>query len=491
MEVFRENFWKNSAKFFFVPVNISDNAVISRRIAHVANYLGIVNYVVVTFNDTLQVFSSSVFSSSVFTFGEGFHGNFSVVFPYKLNDMKSFALKVKVGSQLSRLNKRNGCYEGIDLLVLDIIARKHNATIKQIEINTKNLNWNEIIISYLLQGKADLSLLTNSEAVKYGPYWQTINTYDEKSFCALVRIPDRVFFLHFIMKLVDLYSRIIILTFIAVSAVIWKFVRKTRSKSTLSFIFGILVSFFGQSIPFKNINRAQNLILLFCFIMTSVISSAYESLIIASMFHSRDGIRLKTFDQLFASGEQLQVASLFLERMKLANESKILANMISITENSKLQPSLRIKSTITRCEMIHSMYDDVAKDLYLLPDQMMPSTETFMLRMFSPLYDLLQLYFDLIFESGIRQHLKKMLESSQNAAKVARDAEFYENEQYFLFLADISGLFYILATGYGVASIVFAFERFFNPAMMLLQKIHARSFRRRLLLSCRRIFRLH
>lgn len=488
MEVFKKNFWKTSVKFFFVPVNARNIKTFSGKLLKTTNCVAW-NCVVVSFDKRLQVFSSNLFSKSFYEVDDRFQN--SSAFPYKLKEMNGYEMKIIVGKQVARMVSRNrrGTYEGVDLAVMDIVARIHNATIKQIDIQARNRDWSQDMLSYLHEGKAEMSLLTNFEAIKLEPYWRTINTYDENGYCALVLIPERLTFLHYILEPFDVYSWILMFMVVAPSALIWKLVRRTDSNTTFSFVYGVTVSFFGQSIPFNRNNRMQSAILQLCFLMTFIMGSAYESLIIASMSYSRDGKRMKSFDELFASGQQLSVASALLEQLKMSNESKLLKNMMTIYQNSKLPAALQMKTVISRCDALNFMYSSNgwAKSFYLLPDIIMTNYETFMLKMFSPFHGLLKYYFDHIFESGIRQHLKETLKLSRKEAEAAREVDYHETDnEKLLALKDVSGIFYILLAGNVVASVLFLFEVFFNPSMNLLRRIQRRRLISRFLKTCMR-----
>lgn len=117
---------------------------------------------------------------------------------------------------------------------------------------------------------------------------------------------------------------------------------------------------------------------------------------------------------------------------------------------------------IFRCDVIDYVFRNEINfltydDYYILPESLIPSFEKFLLGARSLFYEKLQKYFDLFFESGIRQQIKNLLELKKD--NVARSkAAFISNNKFLLNLGDLFGVFIILAFGFLVGFISFLVE---------------------------------
>lgn len=192
--------------------------------------------------------------------------------------------------------------------------------------------------------------------------------------------------------------------------------------------------------------------------------NAYQSLIIASMTSSRDGIRFKTFDELFDSNLKMKVDALFYRVIERSGEFSKVFDRMEIGKNIPdfQQLAKENYAMIARCDMLKFVYDDqkeeIVSDLfYFLSDTIMPFYETIRLAPLSPFYHSLQMSHDYVFESGIRQHWLRFWSSRKNAKNL--------REVYLLTIEDVYGVFYILLAGYGISLLVFLVEIFWNGCL--------------------------
>lgn len=97
-----------------------------------------------------------------------------------------------------------------------------------------------------------------------------------------------------------------------------------------------------------------------------------------------------------------------------------------------------------------NVFDFQKGNYYMLPNKIFPHYEKFYLSTHSPFYDKLQMYCNVIFESGIRQRWKRIFEEKKSS-KMERDQGFSYNEQYLLTMSGVNGISYILVFGLAVS----------------------------------------
>lgn len=190
--------------------------------------------------------------------------------------------------------------------------------------------------------------------------------------------------------------------------------------------------------------------------------SAYEGSIISLMSKSREGERFKTFDEIFQSDFILRTDPIFKRHLKDLGYGRI--------ENGKVNTDV-IRSNfwlstnsvlVYRCDVIEfdfSVRSDYMAfdDYYMLPETLIPTYESFFLGARSPFYDKIQNYFNLFFESGIRQHIKDLLQL-KNENFLESQANFISSEKYLLNFDDLFGVFLVLTFGHLISLTVFIVE---------------------------------
>lgn len=394
----------------------------------------------------------------------------SLLFPDRLRDMEGYTYRLILSPEFPRLVFLNdGTIFGEELAVFNAVISKQNARSKVThKLQPESPRFIENFNRILSHNQADLSLNTGFFFSNSVAYRESINTYDENGYCALIPVPKRLSFLNFLLTPFDAFSWISMMVTIFLCAVLWKLLKAHGSDSALYFLFGTAANFLGQSIPFGRNRHMQVTLLQLCILMTFIMGNAYQSLIIASMAGSRSGIRMTTFIELFNSNTRMMVDSMFYKRLNASGEFASVIDRMEIGRDVLKYESIKEKgyAIIARCEMINIELnvldnDFVSKNFYMLPDKMMNFCEKFMLAPRSPFYDELQKYFGYVFESGIRQVFKQILKFKE-FSKISREKEFIENEDFLLTMDDLYGIFYIILVGFLISFTCFLFEIFYH-----------------------------
>lgn len=369
--------------------------------------------------------------------------------------------------QAPRIFPHNDNLFGIDLTIFKGITEKHNALIAlSVYIEWDDPERNEKFAKLLQNRQVDLTLNTVFHGVENTIYRLFINTYDDNGYCALVPIPTRLSFLHFLLSIYDWLSWFSMITLTIVAAIVWKVAKRRSDNSNTAsyFMFGVIANFVGQSIPFRGNRFLQTSLLQLCIMMTFILGNAYQSLIIASMAASREGVRMKTSDEMFKSNLKFKVDPRFYRVMKESGDFDEVVERMEHLSNSidyKLTAQQNY-ALIVRCDTFEILMNSikefkVAEYFYPLPERMQPFYEQFLLAHRSPFYDMLQKNHNYIFEAGIRQYWKEHFKDG-SPASVEREQNYWKNEKYLLIMDDVYGIFYILLSGLTASLIVFLFE---------------------------------
>lgn len=460
INVFRFNGWKDSAKFILIPILKELLTPVLNGYFRAFRSLGISNIVVVVESGhNLYVIKSDLIGRWKATINSEL--TLQEIFPDKLKDMRGLSIRPLVGIQYPRIWKFNGEFRSADLDALKIIASARNSSVEPVEISTDSVGWFGRAIELLGQNVADLSVITSLQEVSQNLFCKFVETYDDNAYCALIPIPPRVPFLQYLLHPFDTISWILIFITIAGCGLVWACLCKD-AWSTYNFVFNVIALFVNQANTCRYNRPMQNILFQICVLMAFILGNAYQSVIIAKMTQSREGHRYQTFAELFQSDFEFQVDRYFQFRLNTSGELSNLKRTKTFENNFDfLQASRNNSVIIDRCDVINFAHNIAMQydtsNFYVLPDRIMPFLEKLYLGCGSPFREMLQMHYDLLFEAGIRQHLRKQV-SIRKQAKLEREAQFLVKEEYLLGLKDFSGVFNIFVIGFGSATITFVAE---------------------------------
>lgn len=427
-----------------------------------------------------SVFSANFFENIVYKIPNA-TTNYGVVFEDKLKDMKNYIIKIALIDQEPRVirslhNRKHTVHaSSVDIIVLGLFVMKFNARVKIIPyFNETTSSFAKKTNQMLSSGSIDLTINTIfSQSVRY-PNDRFINTYDENAYCAIVPIPPRKTFLHYLLTPFDLQSWMFFMLCVVSCAALWHFLKEKMS--AFHFIFAVAANFFGQSIPMSEKGKIPTLLFQLCVLLTFIMGNAYQSIIIASMSSSRDGSRLKSFDELMNSSFSVKADMVFLN---ILNRSGEFQHFLARTETGYLdgnpnyqQLSERNYAIIARCDMIESSMNaaklvTISKYYYKIPEKVMPFYEQFRLSDLSPFHKVIQKYYNHLSQSGIRLHLFNYFMHINPEAHDKRIELSLINEDYLLGLHDVHGTFYIVLIGFILSTTVFIMEIFYHRFFVL------------------------
>lgn len=194
----------------------------------------------------------------------------------------------------------------------------------------------------------------------------------------------------------------------------------------------------------------QTTLLQLCILMTFYMGNLYQSVITSSMTSLRDGVRMKTFSEIFESEFKVRVGPRFYRALNFSDD---LCSLIDRMEINHGQLDYQVhsrnkKMLVARCDIFEDVMNvrvdtNLSLYYYMILDKLMQIYEKIFLA---------ATYHNYVFESGIRQHWTDQLKRKEVSKQV----------EYLLSLDDISGAFYILLTGYVFSLAVFIANIFFS-----------------------------
>lgn len=439
LDVLQLNFYGNNAKFILV---LNDEIPVTSE--NITNFFLAFKH--------LRIMKSIIISQRrIFAFGflSQFHEIEKSDDPFHDGIVQGYEYRVLAGN----MRKQGSKLIGVDLLVMDLIAQRDRSSVNFIEV-PGDTRFGDVL-DQLENGSVDL-FMHSGIPIHLHHFMKLIITYEEGAYCALVPLPPRLTFLHFLLKPLDPLTCIVLLASLAISAFIFQ--RLSRSfKLAIDFVYFVI----GQFVEVKVKRQVLVLLLQLFGLMTFILGNGYESLIISSMTASREGTLLETFDQLFSSDMTFLTDTAFRFRFSGDNLEQ---RMIELPPGVLLKDLIGSKfALISSCKQVLPLFSylkfdfDISTHFYILPEQTMKFYEKLHLAWRSPFYDHLQLQHDRIFEAGLRQYFTRMLELPKLVQR-NREIAFIENEKYLLFFDDVKAIFILVLYCHGIGLIVFAFE---------------------------------
>ena len=453
LKVTSSKYYKNTAKFILVAVNVKQKDL--SGIFQSFRHRRIFNCVVLT-QGRMTKLSYNPFTMRFYRIDSSFK-TLDENFPDKLQDIHGYKYKLTFKDlQLLRLTIINGKAYGPDVKFIGTVAKKQNggAIFNVAKYYVESVN-------AINNGSADISLNThvsyaNSQALNL------IETFDTDGFCALVPLPGIKTYFDFIIKPFDLWTWIFIFLSMICCAITWKLLNASSTANTNSstyYVYAFISSFLGQIVPFRDHRPMQKLILQLTIMLTFILGTLHQSIMIASITGSHYQPTITKIDELIAGDYSFYVDPLFVAQLNGSEyyqkmSPKISKQLEHINLNYRNLSSHNI-AIVATCLNLDFILDKSNKRVnvnagasefyYKLEEKF----NTFYLKLLvaskSIFYERLQEFSLKVFESGIRQHWEVV--NPLMSAISSRKLQTTHESDYYLNLADIAPAFYILAFG--------------------------------------------
>lgn len=477
--VYESDYMTRSARFIYVAVNIAIDDVID--VLRFFYTLRIINVVIIgIFNGSFNAFSYNPFFPDDYYTLDSASVNVEEVFPDKFLDINGYAYKILLYEHIPRLKVIDGQIQSPEFQFMKIVAEKQNAQLSAILISSMV---NEIISEYLNSRQVDICL--NTDAIFHSArrnHVKFVDAWETDGFCAIVPNPEIESHFGFIYKPFDLWTWVLLSVVMFGGAAIWYFLNKNnrvRSNSPGFFIFGFISYFFGQSVRFREHRLMQKIILQLSIMITFVLGTAYQSVVISMMCNSHYATKITSFDDLTRSDYSFYVSRHFisllngseyyrkiepyivkhLDHLEL-NYKQLAINKIAIIEKCSLLDDIMIngdhyfeKNELPR--MFFYKLDEKFDSFYL----------KFPMSAYTFFHQKLQEMSLKVFESGIKK-------AWTNDKTIDHEHDKTEGK-YFMNLIDLLPAFYLLGLGLVLSSIAFLCEIMWktNTLHMMLRAI--------------------
>ncbi|CAG9811315.1 unnamed protein product [Chironomus riparius] len=349
--------------------------------------------------------------------------NFLLIFPDKLKNLNKFKYKVPIFYQPPVIEfTKNPIFTPM-LFFLSAVGAAQNA-----EFDLIFLQNSSDFVTYWHNRQMHLSLNT-ARVLQYPD--PKVQTYDKKSYCALIPFPQTAsYFSVIIVKPFDVLIWVFFVLSIVSSVAVWRMYQDCGAvDSHWQLAVGVFTMFIGQGAEFSRHNRfvfamLLNIISLSVFLL----SNLYEGAITSFMIEPARDNRLKTVDDLLNSDYQFQASQLFEYTLK---NSSLVQRMSSRLNSSGLQMGTKGTKHVfgqyyvfirtcdeARITLNHKLLNGqlVSDYYYLLPEELSWQYVQLEASYLNPFVERIQYYMDLCFQAGL-PHMWRVM-SSQDYSEI-------------------------------------------------------------------------
>jgi uncharacterized membrane protein YeaQ/YmgE (transglycosylase-associated protein family) len=460
------DYFSNSAKFIFVAVNIKN----LRPIFYWFLKLGVLNAICVRkFNGELEIFSYNKFTedkSLLFDFYQiNTTTNVDLLFPDKLKDLKGYTYRTPIVEERMYVMDKESIAHGNGIYFLQAVAKKQNAKVQVYPIENKFSDRKQSALD-MFKGRYDFFINTNSfisddpNGPKQAHIFKMVNTFETDAMCVLLPIPPPKSRFEFIHKPFDAWTWILIIATIIAGALAWKIVSGT---SAGFYVFSFLAGMVGHCLRFqRHLNRKARILLQITILMTFVLSTAYQSLMVSFILDSRDGEKIKTIDEMLTKNFSFMVDPTFTHMIDSfeygdqlrADQMKTIDSYNDVDYKSAAKQNVAI---IGRCSQTID-YSEINENYYIMDQKFFTFYKQFPTAPYSVFHERLEEFSLRLSETGVKDRWNQFLPYENALAKIKR--EYMEREEYLMNLDDLYPAFCLLLGGLAVATLVLIFELF-------------------------------
>lgn len=424
---------------------------------------------------------------------EGESDEIAKAFPDKLDNLNGYTYKVLLWEHLPRLLIKKGMIYSPEIRFMVTVAEKQKSRIQSIQLRGPPTN--EDLNRFMNQVDVCINTGVPSTYAR-ARLIRNVNTFDSDGYCALVPLPEKKSSFEFMFKPFDLWTWIFIILSMFGAGIVWHFLKKTlqmTSNSSGYFIYGFIASFFGQLIPFRDHRPMQKLILQLTIILTFILGTAYQSLVISSLADSRYGKKITTINELLNGNYSFHMTNTFEANLNgsdyfLKMRSRIIDKTVFTDFKMPASQNVVIVDTCSAIDFFlttllpNSTVGEAIEFYYKLDQKFNTFFLTFSTNEITFFHEKLNELSLRVLESGVRQHWNLKINYEDPQALKLR--QYYENEEYLLNIYELAPAFYLLAFGLIFSFVTLFFEVFWHDFFQtVLSRLFCNCFE-----SCKRKF---
>jgi len=370
----------------------------------------------------------------------------SLIFPDKLNNLEGFEYQV-----VSVNNVSSSYISSFMIHFLHAIKNQQNSTFKLLILK------DTVMMDYWRRRKMHLLISVSTVIDSPEP---TLMTYEEKSYCALVPIPQKAsFILLFITKPFDRFTWMLIALSVVCSVAVWRIFRGRGAVDSHWKVAAVMfMIFIGQGLEFSRRNRTVLLILVHLIsISMFILSNAYESFITSFMIDPGKKY-LKSVNDLWEShfeiiaDEAVQYNFRNYAQYSSRITSSNLPTELNYETNSIQQRYALVRLCYVAEQILNAPFDNKrfwSDYYYILPERIPSQFIKLEASFLNPFIERFQYYMDLSFEAGLPKMWKAF--EPQVISKPKESADYLE-------LKDLGPIFLILFIGCALSIFMLVIE---------------------------------
>lgn len=408
-------------------------------------------------------------------------------FPARLRNL--FGSQFEALYLANTIDSRKGLQTMIGYKFMKVVAKKINASLKAVmiqDLKSKPIGnmINSITGPEICLNSDSLMLFTNAH------FHKKIDLFERVGYCALIPYPPKLPRIFFLLDPFDFWCWVGTGISLAALAFVWHLLNTTSRRPTNSFgyfIFGFFALFVGKAIPFRRTSLMQQTLLQLTTLLTFLLGNAYQSFVLSSFSNTQTTQRISSFDELLDSNLSIATVITFVKQInRTENYEKIQRNLVgtSYTSGQYLDwaETLHLKMgtfviidicsiideelktmTIGRVQNSSAIdHSGIFKKFYKLDEIILSYPRGMYMSYLSYFYKTFQDFALRVLESGIMSFWKDPIPFEFGA--LARELEYYENEEFYMKLNELTPAFYILVAGIAFSLIAFLGELMTNFA---------------------------
>jgi hypothetical protein len=318
----------------------------------------------------------------------------------------------------------------------------------------------------LFYGDSDICLNTGVDFRDVPWNWvNPVNTFETDGFCAMIPIPPNPSYISFLLDPYDWWSWGCLTLSIACYSLVWTMFRCVPSGANLDPPTHILAQLMrislAQSITFRAFRWHHHMMIMIFVFAMFLFSNVYQSMLTALLTVEHQGVRLSTVNEMldgdfrFVTTQNFRAAlnaSLDNDKISPRLEAGDISNPLSIDYQAAARNRTVFIFNCATMEAVFTVkrdrfaYGHPSDFYYILPEALLMQYEFFVTSSISPFHERLNELSLRIFESGIRQHWKKIMPFADMIQRKdpdvgGKDGLLKMNEFVYIFMIYGVGLF--------------------------------------------------
>ncbi len=452
-------YWNINSNFVILPTNpieFEDVPGIARTLLD----MEILNFII-HFDDSLSC-GHNIFNNQTYRIRSV---DLEAAFPDKLKDLHGYSYRLLAFPQPRTFLEKDDVLHGPFLDFIDVMSKHQNATYHFAKIISPDRLNLETITSEFIDKEYDfcvnLGVLFNGFSVEHG-----VDVFIMTGYSALIPNEPKRSFLSFILTPFDLAIWILMIICLVLGALLYIFsTRKVSLTSIGSFFYSIYGLFLGQGSALFAACSLKNFYFQVFVIFAFLLGTVYQSLIISFLSLKRDVYSIQSFEDL-KNSDLLIYSDPYFKHLTNSEDDDFKKRLIifghhNLTYFTSSNGNMAMVVEQQTAEVWYKTFSNISDSFYQLKTPFFSFYVKLVTRKSNPFARRIQEYILNLIESGILQYFQRKHDviRDQYYKSIGDVPDFSDDQDVELLkFEDLLGIFNILWTGFGVATLVFGLE---------------------------------